>query len=163
MLKKLLWDWIPQKIQDNLILKYIGFFKIPLVNFVGLKMVNRDENKCTLSMPLNRKTKNHAIMGEISYGKNKQKPKNVKNNFYRFLKDTKIIQNRTEILDFVTKDIKYSYPVPTHDKKDIINSIKVWLRNYSVHTVGRFAEWDYINSDEALKRGLEIGKKISKQ
>tara|TARA_Y100001970_G_C14154099_1_gene814510 strand:+ start:599 stop:1099 length:501 start_codon:yes stop_codon:yes gene_type:complete len=60
MLKKLLWDWIPQKIQDNLILKFIGFFKIPLVNFVGLKMVKRDENKCTLSMPLNRKTKNHV-------------------------------------------------------------------------------------------------------
>ena len=60
MLKKLLWDWIPQRIQDNLILRYIGFFKIPLVNFVGLKMVKRDENQCTLSMPLNRKTKNHV-------------------------------------------------------------------------------------------------------
>ena len=60
MLKKLLWDWIPQRVQDNLILRYIGFFKIPLVNFVGLKMVKRDEKKCTLSMPLNRKTKNHV-------------------------------------------------------------------------------------------------------
>ena len=60
MLKKFIWDWIPQRIQDNLILKYIGFFKIPLVNFVGLKMVKRDEKECTLSMPLNRKTKNHV-------------------------------------------------------------------------------------------------------
>ena len=110
-----------------------------------------------------RKTKNHAIMGEISYGKNKKKPQNIKNNFYKFLKDTEIIQSRNEILDFVTKDIKYSYPVPTHDKKDIIEDIKAWLKKYSVHTVGRFAEWDYINSDEALKRGLEIGNKISKK
>lgn len=110
-----------------------------------------------------RKTKNHAIMGEISYGKNKQKPKNIKNNFYRFLKDTNIINNKNEILDFVTKDIKYSYPVPTHDKKEIIEDLKAWLKKYSVHTVGRFAEWDYINSDEALKRGLEIGDKISKK
>ena len=60
MFKKLLWDWIPQRIQDNLILRYIGFFKIPLINFVGLKMVKRDENKCTLSMPLSRRTKNHV-------------------------------------------------------------------------------------------------------
>jgi len=60
MLKKLLWDWIPQKTQDNLLLRGIGFFKIPLINFVRLKMVTRDENKCVLSMPLNRKTKNHV-------------------------------------------------------------------------------------------------------
>ena len=60
MLKKLLWDWIPQKTQDNLILKFIGFFKIPLLNFVGLRMVERDENKCVLSIPLNRKTRNHV-------------------------------------------------------------------------------------------------------
>ena len=110
-----------------------------------------------------RKTKNHAIMGEISYGKNKQKPKNVKNDFFRFLKDTKIINNKKQILDFVIKDIKYSYPVPTHDKKNIIDDIKGWLKKYSVRTVGRFAEWDYINSDEALKRGLDIGNQISKK
>lgn len=109
-----------------------------------------------------RKKKNHAIMGEISYGKNKQKPKNVKNNFYRFLKDAKIIRSRTEILDFVTKDIKYSYPVPTHGKQDIINDIKVWLKKHSVYTVGRFAEWDYINSDEAINRGLNLGDSLSK-
>jgi hypothetical protein len=60
MLKKLFWDWIPQNIKDNIILKIIGFSKIPLVNFVGLKVVQCDEEKCILSMPLNRKTRNHV-------------------------------------------------------------------------------------------------------
>ena len=41
--------------------------------------------------------------------------------------------------------------------------IKEWLKKYTVQTVGRFAEWDYINSDEALKRGLDIGNQISKK
>ena len=60
MFRKLFWDWLPQKTQDNLLLRGIGFLKIPLINFVGLKMVERDEKKCVLSMPLNKKTKNHV-------------------------------------------------------------------------------------------------------
>lgn len=110
-----------------------------------------------------RNTKEHAIMGEISYGKNKKKPIHVKKNFIKFLIDTKIIKNKNEIKKMITHDIQYSYPVPTHEKSFIIKQIKNWLKKYNIYTVGRFAEWDYINSDEALRRGLEIGSKISKK
>ena len=34
MFRKLFWDWLPQNTQDNLLLRGIGFLKIPLVNYV---------------------------------------------------------------------------------------------------------------------------------
>ena len=53
--------------------------------------------------------------------------------------------------------------MPTHKKELIISDMKKWLNKYNIFTVGRFAEWDYINSDEALNRGLQLGSYISKK
>ena len=60
MFKKFFWDWIPPKIKDNLIIKFIGFTKIPLLRYVGLKGELYNEEKTILTMPLNRKTRNHV-------------------------------------------------------------------------------------------------------
>ena len=50
------------------------------------------------------------------------------------------------------------YPVPTHDRANIVQSIRSWLQSHGIMTVGRFGEWAYINSDEALYRGFQYGK-----
>jgi protoporphyrinogen oxidase len=47
-----------------------------------------------------------------------------------------------------------AYPVPTHARPGIVAKAKAWLRSHGIHTLGRFGEWDYINADEALHRGL---------
>jgi UDP-galactopyranose mutase len=46
------------------------------------------------------------------------------------------------------------YPVPTHERPAIVAKAKAWLGVHNIHTLGRFGEWDYINADEALHRGL---------
>lgn len=46
------------------------------------------------------------------------------------------------------------YPVPTHERPAIVAKAKTWLAARGIHTLGRFGEWDYINADEALHRGL---------
>ncbi|MEO8485296.1 MAG: FAD-dependent oxidoreductase [Betaproteobacteria bacterium] len=46
------------------------------------------------------------------------------------------------------------YPVPTHERPAIVVQAKAWLAPRGIHTLGRFGEWDYINADEALRRGL---------
>jgi UDP-galactopyranose mutase len=50
------------------------------------------------------------------------------------------------------------YPVPTHDRAAIVDEARRWLAERAIATVGRFGEWAYINSDEALARGFEAGK-----
>jgi protoporphyrinogen oxidase len=52
------------------------------------------------------------------------------------------------------------YPVPTHGRTAIVEEARAWLRERGIETVGRFGEWAYINSDEALHRGLRAGEAI---
>jgi protoporphyrinogen oxidase len=56
--------------------------------------------------------------------------------------------------------IALGYPVPTHARAAIVEGIRAWLRSRGIETVGRFGEWAYINSDEALHRGLRVGEAI---
>jgi protoporphyrinogen oxidase len=56
--------------------------------------------------------------------------------------------------------LPYGYPVPTLERAAIVAQASAWLESRSIFTLGRFGEWDYINSDEALYRGLALGKRL---
>jgi protoporphyrinogen oxidase len=53
--------------------------------------------------------------------------------------------------------VPLGYPVPTHERAAIVEKARQWLRERNIETVGRFGEWAYINSDEALHRGMRVG------
>jgi hypothetical protein len=53
--------------------------------------------------------------------------------------------------------LPHGYPVPTHERAWIVGAAKTWLAQRHITTLGRFGEWAYINSDEALARGLRWG------
>lgn len=53
------------------------------------------------------------------------------------------------------------YPVPTHGRRGIVAEAKAWLARHDIFTVGRFAEWAYINADEALFRGMTLGRALA--
>jgi protoporphyrinogen oxidase len=57
--------------------------------------------------------------------------------------------------------IPFGYPVPTHSRSKIVALAQHWLSEHRIHTVGRFGEWAYINSDEALYRGHCLGMKLA--
>jgi len=55
----------------NLMLKTFGFTKIPLIGFVGPKVIQLNDEKCVLRIKLKRKTKNHLntmYIGVLSVG-----------------------------------------------------------------------------------------------
>jgi protoporphyrinogen oxidase len=54
--------------------------------------------------------------------------------------------------------VSHAYPVPTHQRPQTVQQAKDWLAGQQIFTVGRFGEWAYINSDEALHRGLQLGR-----
>jgi UDP-galactopyranose mutase len=63
---------------------------------------------------------------------------------------------RTEVLR-----IPFGYPVQTHSRRNIVALAQHWLSEHRIYTVGRFGEWAYINSDEALYRGHCLGMKLA--
>jgi protoporphyrinogen oxidase len=65
-----------------------------------------------------------------------------------------LVDDRRRIAATRTITLPLGYPVPTHQRPAIVERAKTWLRANGIHTLGRFGEWDYINSDEALHRGM---------
>ncbi|MGC1322433.1 MAG: FAD-dependent oxidoreductase [Candidatus Udaeobacter sp.] len=57
--------------------------------------------------------------------------------------------------------IPFGYPVQTHSRSNIVALARCWLSEHRIYTVGRFGEWAYINSDEALYRGHRVGMKLA--
>lgn len=45
--------------KDNLLLWSYGLFKIPMILYVGARVVERTESRCVVRIPLNYRTKNH--------------------------------------------------------------------------------------------------------
>lgn len=109
-----------------------------------------------------RKLPKHGIMMEISEGPEKTLiRKDTEHWIMDSLLEIGLIKKVDEVEKIVIHQAKYAYPVPTHDRDSIVNEIQNWLIDNSIYSVGRFGQWAYINSDEALYRGLFLGKKLS--
>ena len=70
---------------------------------------------------------------------------------------TGLIGGASEVRRVESFRLSLGYPVPTHARAATINMVRAWLGERGIVIAGRFAEWAYINADEALARGLEIG------
>ena len=74
--------------------------------------------------------------------------------------DMDVLSLDDKILESRVIEIKHAYPVPSHKVPQILEKVRAWLLERDIHLVGRFAEWAYINSDEALFRGLKQGERL---
>jgi UDP-galactopyranose mutase len=104
----------------------------------------------------------HGIMMEISEGPEKTL---IRKDMEKWLIDNllemKLIKSQAEVEKIVMHEAKYAYPVPTHNRDEIVAEIQDWLNEYKIYSVGRFGQWAYINSDESFYRGLITGKTIA--
>ena len=109
-----------------------------------------------------RSRKHHGIMGEVSYSQFKHMKRNdIQQWFIDGLLKMNIIKSMDEILESRVIDVKYAYPVPSHDRVEIVTQARNFLAENDIHSVGRFGEWAYINSDEALARGMILGEQLA--
>jgi UDP-galactopyranose mutase len=109
-----------------------------------------------------RSLPHHGIMMEISEGPEKSL---YRSDMKEWMVDSLLtlgaIKHKHEVEEVQIRNVKYSYPVPTKDRNEIVREIKDWLEERDIYTVGRFGEWAYINSDKAIFRGMELGKFIA--
>jgi len=57
---------VPAKWRDTLYVNLFGFAKIPLIAFIGPKVLSLNEQECEIKIPLRYRTKNH--LGSMYFG-----------------------------------------------------------------------------------------------
>ncbi len=108
-----------------------------------------------------RRQPHHAIMAEVSLGPGKAvevdkiAPKTID-----FLCDLRILESRRDIIWKSHVDVHFGYPVYTHERPGIVAEIKDWMSARHIYTLGRFGEWEYVNSDRCIMKGLTLGSEL---
>jgi protoporphyrinogen oxidase len=57
-------------------------------------------------------------------------------------------------------DNKFAYPINTIDKPKAIQTILEWGKKKSVIGLGRWGEWEHVNSDAAVENAVNLAKKL---
>jgi len=103
----------------------------------------------------------HAIMAEVSLGPEKRvevgriAPRTVD-----FLCELGILESPREVAWRSHVDVRFGYPVYTHERPELVAGVKKWMRQRDIHTVGRFGDWEYVNSDRCVMKGLSLGREL---
>lgn len=106
----------------------------------------------------------HAIMAEVSVSDQKTVDVDrIAPDTVAFLSDLGILEGPGDIAWQGHVDVKYAYPVYTHQRPAQLSRIKAWLGERDIYTLGRFGEWKYINSDKCVHQGLELGRRLREQ
>jgi hypothetical protein len=115
------------------------------------------------SSPYLRTLPHHGIAVEVSRTSTNpwKTADDLKRHVIAGLKLLGLISSPTEVVTTRVLSIPAAYPVPTLGRGAAVRRILSWLENLQIHSIGRFGEWAYINSDEALHRGLRLGESLS--
>jgi UDP-galactopyranose mutase len=107
-----------------------------------------------------RSLQNHGITAEVS-GYRKETDNELVEKVSGRLRDLQLLPNAARIRSAKVIRIGRAYPVPSLHRDASVQKIKEWLEAQNIYSVGRFGEWAYINSDEALYRGLVMGHALA--
>jgi protoporphyrinogen oxidase len=55
---------------------------------------------------------------------------------------------------------QYAYPINTVRKPDLIHDILEWGKSKSIIGLGRWGEWEHMNSDIAIEKGLTLAEQL---
>ncbi len=103
----------------------------------------------------------HAIMAEVSLSEQKAVDlETIAPRTIEFLCSVGVLDSPADIVWQGHIDAKYAYPVYTHKRPGIIRQLKTWLAAQDIYTVGRFGDWEYINSDKCVMKGLTLGREL---
>ncbi len=103
----------------------------------------------------------HAIMAEVSLGPGKSVDvAEIASKTVEFLCDVGVLDGPADIGWTGHVDVHYGYPVYTHERPELVAGIKEWMAARHIHTLGRFGDWEYINSDRCVMKGLKLGKEL---
>jgi len=114
------------------------------------------------SSPELRRRPQHAIMCEISHSAEKPLPPDgeLEAKVVDWLLDARLVKNRADIALIRHFDAPFGYPVYTPQRASILAEARAWLEARGIWTFGRFGGWDYANSDECIRQGMELAARL---
>jgi protoporphyrinogen oxidase len=80
---------------------------------------------------------------------------------HNFLKEARgyweeVNANRTVPDDVPTHHNQYAYPLNTIEKPQTIREIREWAASMSITGLGRWGEWEHMNSDVAMEKAISL-------
>lgn len=103
-----------------------------------------------------------GLTAEISYSAYKPLPEAGLNE--RVLADLRrvgLLAAGDEVLVVNQVDIPYAYVVQDHARVAAVRVIRAWLERQDIHLCGRYAEWEYYNSDNAIASGRAAAQRLN--
>lgn len=111
--------------------------------------------------------RNQAVFGiqaEISFSMHKSvKIQGLEDRVITALLDMGIISPEDELLSQQIKTLPLAYPVYTHEWNNARQVIFNYYERHGIFCAGRFGEWLYINSDNAVLRGKIAAEKLEQR
>ena len=104
----------------------------------------------------------HAITCEISYSKTKPALADpvLTQRSIAWLIDAGFVQSVEDVVETRIVDLPYGYPINTQSTTKIIKIIQTFLKTHNIHSIGRFGAWQYANSDECVRQGLDLARHL---
>lgn len=78
-----------------------------------------------------------------------------------WLLETGLVGSAADVVETRMLHIRHAYPVPTRNRAAIVAAARKYLSGLGIHSIGRFGGWDYANSDDCLRQGLELGGRLA--
>ena len=66
-----------------------------------------------------------------------------------------------DVISTDVRRVRYSYVVYDHNYRKSVETIRSFVRGLGIELLGRFAEWEYINSDQCFERAMKLANRLS--
>ena len=106
-----------------------------------------------------------SLMVEVSESPQKAVDKEtIKDEVIQGLLNTRLIENKDQIIDFWKYETDHGYPTPFLGRDKVLNKLLPTLEEIEIFSRGRFGAWKYevSNQDHSLMQGVEVVDKIIK-
>lgn len=107
-----------------------------------------------------------AIQGEVYYSKTTPLPCSVENVAERVLEDMVrlgIIAGDEAPIFASTRDIPFANVVFTAERRSAVRTVRQWLSRHDIEVAGRYGEWDYFWTDDAVRSGWRAADALARK
>jgi len=105
-----------------------------------------------------------GIQGEVSYSPTKPVEEDgLVERVVDAVRSMGIVDESDPIVASSVVRVPLAYPVATCSHAAVVDELRSFFAARGVHLLGRFGEWAYINSDEAVHRGRAVARRLSER
>jgi len=142
---------------DNIGLYYadpnIIFHRLARLNFFGKNYCHPDNSS--------------TVMAEVTFRPNSYLSSldktTVESHIINDMIKIGVINSKNDIINIKTREFKYAYVIYDLDHRQNTDLILNYLKSLSIYSVGRFAEFEYLNTDGVVERTLKLAKIINEE